>query len=102
MKIVFGTDMGGIPWTEPIAQEFPRMVDLGMTPMDAIRSATSRAAEMLDMTGQIGLLAPGAYADIIAVQGDPLRDIKALGNVQFVMKAGKVYRRQEKPLTAAP
>jgi imidazolonepropionase-like amidohydrolase len=102
VKIVFGTDMGGIPWTEPIAQEFPRMVDLGMTPMDAIRSATSRAAEMLDMTGQIGLLAPGAYADIIAVQGDPLRDIKALGNVQFVMKAGKVYRRQEKPLTAAP
>jgi len=102
VKIVFGTDMGGIPWTEPIAQEFPRMVDLGMTPLDAIRSATTRAAQMLEMTGQIGVVAPGAYADIIAVPGDPLRDVQALGNVQFVMKAGKVYRSEGKPLTAAP
>src|SRR3989454_3057045 len=53
VKIVFGTDMGGIPWTEPMAQEFLRMVEFGMTPMDAIKSATSRAAEMLDMEGQI-------------------------------------------------
>ncbi|MFZ0145754.1 MAG: amidohydrolase family protein, partial [Candidatus Sulfotelmatobacter sp.] len=71
VKIVFGTDMGGIPWTEPIAQEFPRMVDFGMDPMDAIQSATSRAAAMLDMQGQIGVVAPGAFADIIAVNGDP-------------------------------
>ncbi len=96
VKIVFGTDMGGIPWTEPIAQEFPRMVDLGMTPMDAIKSATSRAADMLEMEGQIGVLAPGAYADIIAVPGDPLKDIKQLGNVQFVMKDGKVFRAEGK------
>jgi imidazolonepropionase-like amidohydrolase len=102
VKIVFGTDMGGIPWTEPIAQEFPRMVDFGMTPMDAIKSATTRAAEMLEMTGHIGVIAPGAYADIIAIQGDPLSDIKALGNVQFVMKDGKIYRTEGKPLTAAP
>ncbi|MGC2195393.1 MAG: amidohydrolase family protein [Terriglobales bacterium] len=92
VKIVFGTDIGGIPWTEPIAQEFPRMVDLGMSPMDAIRSATSRAADMLDRTGQIGVLAPGAFADVIAVPGDPLRDIKQLGNVEFVMKDGKVFK----------
>jgi len=92
VKIVFGTDMGGIPWTEPIAQEFPRMVDLGMTPMEAIRSATSRAAEMLDMSGQVGVVAPGAYADIVAVPGDPLKDIKELGNVEFVMKDGKVFK----------
>ena len=52
VKIVFGTDMGGIPWTEPIAQEFPRMVEFGMQPMDAIQAATSRAAVMLDMDGQ--------------------------------------------------
>src|SRR6266478_1602625 len=52
VKIVFGTDMGGIPWTEPIAQEFPRMVEFGMLPMDAIQSATSRPADMLDMSGQ--------------------------------------------------
>jgi imidazolonepropionase-like amidohydrolase len=96
VKIVFGTDMGGIPWSEPIAQEFSRMVDLGMPPMDAIQSATSRAATMLEMDGKIGVLAPGAFADIVAVSGDPLHDIKALENVQFVMKDGKVFR-SEKP-----
>ena len=92
MKIVFGTDMGGIPWTEPIAQEFPRMVELGMSPMEAIQSATSRAADMLEMEGQIGVVAPGAFADIVAVSADPLADIKALENVQFVMKDGKVFK----------
>jgi imidazolonepropionase-like amidohydrolase len=96
VKIVFGTDMGGIPWTEPIAQEFPRMVELGMQPMDAIQSATSRAAAMLEMEGKIGVVAPGAFADIIAVNGDPLSDIKVLENVQFVMKDGKVFK-SEKP-----
>ncbi len=93
VKMVFGTDMGGIPWTEPIAQEFPRMVELGMSPMNAIKSATSRPAEMLDMAGQVGIIAPGAYADVIAVDGDPLRDIKLLENVQFVMKGGKVFKQ---------
>jgi len=92
VKIVFGTDMGGIPWTEPIAQEFPRMVEFGMSPMDAIQSATSRAATMLDMENKIGVLAPGAFADIMAVTGDPLRDIKVLESVDFVMKDGKVFR----------
>src|SRR6266853_68475 len=93
VKIVFGTDMGGIPWTEPIAQEFSRMTEFGMAPMDAIQSATSRAAVMLDMEGKIGVLAPGAFADVVAVSGDPLHDIKALENVQFVMKDGKVFKR---------
>ena len=92
MKIVFGTDMGGIPWTEPIAQEFSHMVDFGMSPMDAIQSATSRAAVMLDMEGKIGVVVPGALADIIAVDGDPLRDIKVLEKVDFVMKDGSVFR----------
>jgi len=96
VKIVFGSDMGGIPWTEAIAPEFARMVDLGMPPADAIRSATSRAAEMLDLQGQIGVIAPGAYADLIAVAGDPLLDIKELEKVQFVMKDGKVVRSEEK------
>ena len=96
VKIVFGTDIGGIPWTEPMAQEFPRMVDLGMSPMDAIKSATSRPAEMLDMQGKIGVIAPGAYADIVAVSGDPLHDIKILQNVQFVMKDGKVFKNEIK------
>ena len=93
VKIVFGTDIGGIPWTESMAQEFPRMVDLGMSPMDAIKSATSHAAEMLDMEGKIGVVAPGAYADMVAVPGNPLQDIKVLSNVSFVMKDGKVYSK---------
>jgi imidazolonepropionase-like amidohydrolase len=94
VKIVFGTDMGGIVWTEPMAQEFPRMIEFGMSPMDTIKSATSRAAEMLDMAGQLGEIAPGAYADIIAVNGDPLRDINALGSVPFVMKDGSVFKNE--------
>jgi imidazolonepropionase-like amidohydrolase len=92
VKIAFGTDMGGIPWSEPIAQEFPRMVEFGMTPMQAIQSATLRAAELLEMKGRIGVIAPGAYADVVAVSGDPLTDIKVLGNVGFVMKDGKVFK----------
>ena len=93
VKIVFGTDMGGIPWSQPMAQEFPRMVKLGMSPMETIKSATSRAAVMLDMEGQIGVIAPGAFADIIAVPGDPLTDITQLGKVQFVMKDGKAVKQ---------
>jgi imidazolonepropionase-like amidohydrolase len=92
VRIVFGTDMGGIPWSEPIAQEFSRMVGLGMAPMEAIKSATSRPAEMLDMQGQVGAITPGALADMVAVDGDPVRDIKVLENVQFVMKGGKVFK----------
>jgi imidazolonepropionase-like amidohydrolase len=92
VKIVFGTDMGGISWSEPIAQEFSQMVRLGMPPMDAIKSATSSPSAMLDMQGKIGVIAPGAYADIVAVDGDPLGDVKLLESVQFVMKDGKVFK----------
>jgi len=91
LKIVFGTDVGGFPWTESIAQEFNYMTKFGMSPMEAIRSATLRPAEMLDLEGEIGLIAPGAYASIIAVQGDPLLDITELGRVTFVMKNGQVF-----------
>src|SRR5213082_2064834 len=94
LKIVFGTDMGGMPWTEPIAQEFQRMVEMGMSPMDAIRSASSRPAEMLDMKGEIGALAPGAYAEVIAVSGDPLKSIEELEHVRFVMHNGAVFKNE--------
>jgi imidazolonepropionase-like amidohydrolase len=94
LKIVFGTDMGGIPWTEPIAQEFKRMVSLGMAPMDAIQSATSRAAEMLEMKGAIGVVAPGAFAEVIAVSGDPLKDVGELERVKFVMHNGSVFKNE--------
>lgn len=96
LKIAFGTDMGGIKWSEPIAQEFSRMVEFGMPPLEAIRSATTRAAELLDMQGQIGVIAPGSYADIIAVSGDPLHDINQLEHVAFVMKGGQVYKNELK------
>lgn len=94
LKIVYGTDIGGIPWQESEAQDFRRMVTLGMQPMDAIQSATSRAAEMLDSQGELGMIAPGAFADIIAVSGDPLADIGELENVKFVMKDGSIYKNQ--------
>jgi imidazolonepropionase-like amidohydrolase len=99
VKIVFGTDVGSFEWTDPkspIAMEFGRMVEFGMTPMQAIQAATSMPAEMLDMKGEIGLVAPGAYADIIAVAADPVRDVNALRNVGFVMKDGKVFKNELK------
>jgi len=96
LKIAFGTDMGGIKWSEPIAQEFSRMVEFGMSPLEAIRSATTRAAELLDMQGQIGVIAPGSYADIVAVAGDPLHEINQLEHVAFVMKGGQVYKNELK------
>ena len=94
LKIVYGTDMGGIPWQEPMAQEFNRLVTMGMPSMDAIKAATSRAAEMLDSKGELGVLATGAYADIIAVPGDPLKDIHQFESVNFVMKEGKIYKSE--------
>jgi imidazolonepropionase-like amidohydrolase len=90
VKIVFGTDVGGFSWSEPIAAEFSRMVALGMSPAAALRSATSVPAEMLGLAGQVGVIAPGAYADVIAVRGDPLKDIKELERVGFVMKDGQI------------
>ena len=94
LKIVYGTDIGGMPWTEPMAQEFRQMVRLGMPPMDAIQSATSRAAEMLDMKGKIGVIATGAYAEVIAVSGDPLRDVGELEHVRFVMHNGSIFKNE--------
>jgi imidazolonepropionase-like amidohydrolase len=95
VKIAFGTDMGGIPWTKPIADEFGFMVKFGMSPMDAIKAATSKAAELLDMQGELGVIAPGAYADIVAVPGDPLSNIELLKQVNFVMKDGVVFKQSK-------
>jgi imidazolonepropionase-like amidohydrolase len=92
VKIAFGTDVGGFSWNEPMAQEFARMVEFGMSPMAAIQAATSKAAEMLGMSGQIGVVSPGAFADLVAVAGNPLVDVKVLESVAFVMKDGRVYR----------
>jgi len=91
VKIVFGTDVGAFPHGTS-AREFGYMVGYGMSPLEAIRSATTRAAEMLRMDGRIGTIAPGAFADLIAVEGNPLDDITTLDRVRWVMKGGVVVR----------
>lgn len=93
VKIAFGTDAGGFPWTINPAKEFAYMVKWGMTPAQAIRSATATAAELLGWSDQVGTLEPGKFADIVAVSGDPLSDISVLERVEFVMKAGTVVRK---------
>ena len=92
VKIAFGTDAGGYDWTENEAKEFSYMVKWGMTPMQAIKAATTVAAELLEMSGKIGEITPGAFADIVAAKEDPLKNISALERVGFVMKDGKVYK----------
>jgi imidazolonepropionase-like amidohydrolase len=93
VKIAFGTDAGGFDWKVNPAKEFTYMVKWGMTPAQAIRSATASAADLLGMQAQVGTIEPGKLADIVAVPGDPLTDITALEKVDFVMKGGVVYRK---------
>jgi imidazolonepropionase-like amidohydrolase len=95
VKIALGTDVGGFPWTEiNQAKEFEYYVQYGMTPLQAIQSGTSVAAALLGQEQNVGAIAPGLYADIIAVAGDPTRDITELQRVKFVMKGGTVYLSQ--------
>ncbi len=93
VKISFGTDVGGFAWTENEAKEFAYMVRYGMTPMQAIESATMSAARLLDQESDMGSVEAGKYADIVAVDGDPLSDITELERVKFVMKGGVVYKQ---------
>ncbi len=93
VKIAFGTDAGGFDWHKlPQAREFSFYVKYGMTPMQAIKTATTVAADLLNKKGQLGEISKGAYADIIAVDGDPLTKIETLESVSFVMKNGKVEK----------
>jgi imidazolonepropionase-like amidohydrolase len=97
VKIVFGTDAGGFAWTDlNETQEFHYYVEYGMAPLQAIRTATVNAAELLQWSDRIGSIEPGKYADLIAVSGDPLKDITVLDNVKFVMKGGVVYKNELK------
>ena len=93
VKIAFGTDAGGFDWAIDPAKEFGYMVKWGMTPAQAIRAATSSAAELLGMENEVGSIEPGKFADIVAVAGDPLADITMLEKVDFVMKGGVVCRK---------
>ena len=95
VKIAFGTDVGGFDWTINPAKEFPLMGTYGMTPAQALRAATVSGAALLDMKNQIGSVEPGKFADLDAVSGNPLTDIKVLENVNFVMKVGVVYKHPQ-------
>jgi len=93
VKMAFGTDAGVYPhgWN---AKQFFYMVKYGLSPMQAIKAATVNAADLIG-NSRIGVIRPGGFADIIAVKADPLKDIKALEAISFVMKGGEVYRSND-------
>jgi imidazolonepropionase-like amidohydrolase len=93
VKIAFGTDAGGFDWKINPAKEFSSMVKFGMTPAQAIRSATSTAAQLLGTQDSLGTIEQGKLADIVAVPGDPLADVTMMEKVDFVMKEGVIHRK---------
>ena len=92
VKLTYGTDIGGYDWSLAQAKDFTYFVKWGLTPIQAIQTATTTAAELLGMQGKIGEIKEGAFADIIALKKDPTKDITALQNVDWVMKDGKIYK----------
>jgi len=95
LKIALGTDAGGFDWKKVNqAKEFEYYVQYGMTPMQAIRTGTSVAAELLGWSDKAGTIEAGKWADLVAVSGDPLKDISELQRVKFVMKAGALYKNE--------
>ena len=93
VKVAFGTDAAVYPHGLN-AHEFAVMVKLGLTPLQAIQAATINAADLLGWSGKVGTLDPGAWADIVAVEGDPVKDVTTLERVKFVMKGGEVVRNE--------
>jgi imidazolonepropionase-like amidohydrolase len=91
VKMAFGTDAGVYPHGGN-ARQFAHMVKWGMTPMQAIQAATIEAANLIGLKDKVGTVSPGAYADLIAVSGNPLADITELERVMFVMKAGVIVK----------
>ena len=100
VKIAFGTDAGVYPHGEN-AKEFEYMVEAGMPPMFTIQAATLHAAQLLKHDKDFGSIEPGKYADVVAVPGNPLDDIKLMQKFDFVMKAGVVYEQSGQPVEAA-
>jgi imidazolonepropionase-like amidohydrolase len=92
VRIAYGTDAGGYAWTENQAQGLDYMVRYGMRPMQAIRSATSLAASLLDRADDLGSVAPGHCSDPIATDGDPPAGIKKRQRASWVMNGGKIYK----------
>ena len=95
VPIAFGTDATVIPhgWN---AREFKVLVEVGLSPLDAIRAATTNAAKLLGWSDQVGSIKPRMFADLIAVEGDPLTDVTVLEKIKFVMKGGIVYQNIQK------
>jgi imidazolonepropionase-like amidohydrolase len=93
VKIAFGTDAGGFDWKVNPAKEFASMVKFGMTPAQALKSATATASELLGMQDKVGTIEVGKLADIVAAPGDPLADVSLMEKVDFVMKGGVVYKK---------
>ena len=91
--MAFGTDAGVYPHGDN-AKQFFYMVKYGLTPAQAIRAATSNAADLIGRSKDVGSIEAGKYADIIALAADPLQDVRALENVGFVMKGGVIYKNQ--------
>ena len=100
VTVMFGTDLGVLPH-DMGARQFEVMIERGMTPMQAIKSASSVPAAHMDLQADVGALDVGRYADIIAVSGDPLEDITLLQHVQFVMKGGVIIKMNEPATTDA-
>jgi len=92
VKLTYGTDIGGYDWNLPQAKDFTYFVQWGLTPIQAIQTATTTPATLLGMDGKIGVIKEGAFADIIALKLDPTNDINALQNIDWVMKDGKIYK----------
>ncbi|THD63547.1 amidohydrolase family protein [Phenylobacterium sp.] len=98
VKIAFGTDTFGMSNHGENAQEFKLLVNAGMPPMEAIKAAAWNAADLIGDTQDIGTVQPGRYADLIAVDADPLKDVTVLEHVAFVMKGGVVYKAKGEPV----
>ena len=98
VKMAFGTDTFGLSAHGDTAQEFAILVSQGVTPSDAIAMATMNAADLIGDSKDIGSVSVGHYADLIAVDSDPLKNVKVLEDVGFVMKGGVVYKRDHKPV----
>lgn len=92
VKIAYGTDIGGYDWQLPQAKDFEYFVKYGMSPLQAIQTATIHAADLLGQTGKLGELKKGAFADLIAISGNPIKDVKTLESVKWVMKDGLVKK----------
>ena len=93
VKIAFGTDVGAFEWDMSPARQLITMVKWGMTPAQALRAATIRGAELMQMQNDIGTIEAGKYADIIAIEGNPLNDISVMQKITFVMKGGVVFKK---------